>query len=159
MTATGTGAATVSRVGTRVADLDTPAVLVELDRLEANLADTADRAKRVGVRLRPHAKTHKTAWIATEQLRHGAVGLTVAKLGEAEAFVEAGVTDILIAYPIVGEEKLARLRALAQRVRIITTLDDPVVADGLSRASPPALIRTGASGSRFWRVSTPDERL
>ena len=133
MTATGTGAATISRVGTGVADLDTPAVLVELDRLEANLADTADRAKRVGVRLRPHAKTHKTAWIATEQLRHGAVGLTVAKLGEAEAFVEAGVTDILIAYPIVGEEKLARLRALAQRVRIITTLDDPVVADGLSR--------------------------
>ena len=147
MTATGTGAATVSRVGTRVADLDTPAVLVELDRLEANLADTADRAKRVGVRLRPHAKTHKTAWIATEQLRHGAVGLTVAKLGEAEAFVEAGVTDILIAYPIVGEEKLARLRALAQRVRIITTLDDPVVADGLSRMARSLTTPPGAGAS------------
>jgi D-serine deaminase-like pyridoxal phosphate-dependent protein len=133
MTVTGTRAATASRVGANVGDLDTPAVLVHLDRLDANLGDMADRAKRAGVRLRPHAKTHKSAWIAAEQLRRGAAGLTVAKLGEAEAFVEAGVKDILIAYPIVGEAKLARLRALAQQGRIITTLDDPVVADGLSR--------------------------
>ena len=64
--------------------LDTPAVIVDLDTMEANLASMAARARAAGVKLRPHAKTHKSIWIAGEQLRHGASGLTVAKLGEAE---------------------------------------------------------------------------
>jgi len=124
-----------SAIGTAADELDTPAVIVDLDRLEANLSRMADRAARAGVRLRPHAKTHKSAWIASEQLRHGAGGLTVAKLGEAEAFVDAGATDILIAYPIVGNQKLARLRELALRARVIANLDDIAVAEGLSRVA------------------------
>jgi D-serine deaminase-like pyridoxal phosphate-dependent protein len=125
--------AETAMVGSPADDLDTPAVTVDLDRLEANLSAMAGRASRAGVRLRPHAKTHKTAWIAGEQIRHGAGGLTVAKLGEAETFVDAGVGDVLIAYPIVGDQKLARLRELALRARIIANLDDVAVAEGLSR--------------------------
>jgi D-serine deaminase-like pyridoxal phosphate-dependent protein len=127
------GTGTESAIGMGVDQLDTPAVVVDLDRLEANLSRMAECASRAGVRLRPHAKTHKSAWIASEQLRHGAGGLTVAKLGEAEAFIDAGATDILIAYPIVGEQKLARLHELALRARVIANLDDVAVAEGLSR--------------------------
>jgi len=131
--APGQSRATAPAIGTAVDELDTPAVIVDLDRLEANLSEMATRASRAGVRLRPHAKTHKSAWIAAEQLRHGASGLTVAKLGEAEAFVDSGATDVLIAYPIVGDGKLGRLRELALRARVIANLDDVTVAEGLSR--------------------------
>ncbi len=118
--------------GTRLSELDTPAVLVDLDRLDGNLAGMAKAARDAGVRLRPHTKTHKSAWIAAEQLRHGASGLTVAKLGEAEVMADAGQRDILIAYPVVGHTKLDRLAALAARVRISVATDDPAVADGLA---------------------------
>ncbi|MGH2382784.1 MAG: alanine racemase [Candidatus Limnocylindria bacterium] len=114
-------------------ELDTPAVLVDLAVLEANLRRMADRAINAHVRLRPHAKTHKSVWIAARQTAHGAKGFTVATLGEAEVLADGGVSDILIAYPIVGESKLERLRALAQRLRIIVALDDIRVARDLSR--------------------------
>ena len=120
-------------LGKSIDDLDTPAVLVDLDRLEANLVGMADRARAAGVRLRPHTKTHKSAWIAAEQLRHGASGLTAAKLGEAEVMADAGCDDLLIAYPIVGGAKLERLAALAARVRVAVSIDDIAVAEGLSR--------------------------
>jgi D-serine deaminase-like pyridoxal phosphate-dependent protein len=113
-------------------ELDTPAVLVDLTALETNLRRMAERARTAGVRLRPHAKTHKSTWIARRQLANGAGGLSVAKLGEAEIFADDGVTDILIAYPIVGKAKLDRLRTLAERVRVILALDDLVVARDLS---------------------------
>ena len=116
----------------RIDELDTPAVLVDLEALERNLAEMAARAARAGVRLRPHAKTHKTTWIAREQIRHGAAGLTLAKLGEAEVMADAGIDDILVAYPIVGEAKLARLRQLATRVRVIVALDDVATAANLA---------------------------
>ena len=88
----------------------------------------AGRARNAGVRLRPHAKTHKSIWIAARQLARGAEGLTVAKLGEAEVFADGGVTDILVAYPIVGTLKLTRLRALAGRIPLVVALDDIAVA-------------------------------
>ena len=116
----------------RIDELDTPAVLVDLEALERNLAEMAARAARAGVRLRPHAKTHKTTWIAREQIRHGAAGLTLAKLGEAEVMADAGIDDILVAYPIVGEAKLARLRQLATCARVIVALDDVATAMGLA---------------------------
>lgn len=115
------------------AELDTPAVVVDLDVLESNITRMADRARSAGVRLRPHAKTHKSAWIAHRQIEAGAGGLTVAKLGEAETFAAAGVDDVLVAYPLVGAAKLARLRALAQCIRVITVLDDLAVARGLAQ--------------------------
>ena len=113
-------------------DVETPAVVIDLDILEANLKHTADLAKRAGVKLRPHTKTHKSVWIAQQQLAYGASGITVAKLGEAEVMADAGIDDILIAYPIVGRAKLERLRRLMARVRVAVSTDDYQVAKGLS---------------------------
>ncbi|MFW0784366.1 alanine racemase [Gordonia sp. CPCC 206044] len=98
---------------------DTPYLRVDVARLERNIEATADRARSAGVQLRPHAKTHKCAQIADRQLDAGAVGLTVATIGEAEAFVDhlpPGSADLFIAYPLwVTPAKGARLRALAAR--------------------------------------------
>jgi D-serine deaminase-like pyridoxal phosphate-dependent protein len=91
-------------------------------------------AKSLGVSLRPHIKTHKTPQIARLQIASGAVGITCAKLGEAEVMADAGIDDILIAYPIVGELKIRRLLALMERARIIVALDSHHVAEALSAA-------------------------
>src|SRR5208337_2508988 len=95
----------------------------------------ASSCRQQGVGLRPHTKTHKTPQVARFQLDHGAVGLTVAKMGEAEVMAEAGLDDILIAYPILGPEKLRRLVALARRRRVMVALDSPAAAEELSKAS------------------------
>lgn len=112
--------------------LETPFVSVDLDILDANLRRTAELAAQAGVKLRPHVKTHKSVWIAREQLRYGAVGITVAKLGEAEVMADGGIEDILIAYPIVGRAKLERLAKLLERVRVTASTDSVEVALGLS---------------------------
>ena len=114
------------------AQWDTPSVLIDLDVLDRNLRDTANLAARAGVKLRPHTKTHKSVWIAKEQLRYGAVGITVAKLGEAEVMAEAGIHDILIAYPIIGRKKLERLGKLMEKAKVTVSTDDFDVAKGLS---------------------------
>ncbi|GIV00337.1 MAG: alanine racemase [Actinomycetota bacterium] len=114
-------------------ELDTPCLLVHLDALERNIAEMQRVADAAGVRLRPHTKTHKCPEIAAMQLAAGARGITVAKLGEAEVMAEAGIDDVLVAYPIVGEAKLARLRALAERAGIRVTTDSVEVAEGLAR--------------------------
>ncbi|RKN84185.1 alanine racemase [Paenibacillus ginsengarvi] len=111
---------------------DTPAVLIDLDVLDRNLRDTANAAARAGVKLRPHTKTHKSVWIAKEQLRYGATGITVAKLGEAEVMADAGVKDILIAFPVIGERKLERLGRLMDKAKITLSTDDLEVARQLS---------------------------
>ena len=116
-------------------DLDTPAVAVDLARLENNVVRMAAGATRANVRLRPHAKTHKSPEIARLQLACGAGGLTVAKVGEAEVFAEtAGCDDFFIAYPVVGEEKARRLVALARRARLIVGIDSEEGARTLSPA-------------------------
>jgi D-serine deaminase-like pyridoxal phosphate-dependent protein len=122
------------------ADLETPSVLVELDVLERNLATMARRARETGTKLRPHTKTHKSAWIAKRQLAHGANGITTAKLGEAEAMAAGGVDDILVAYPVVGRSKLRRLAALVERHAVIVALDDHDVAKGIDEVG--ASLRT-----------------
>jgi len=104
-------------------DLDTPAVVVDMARLEQNVARMAAVAGKAGVRLRPHAKTHKSAAVARLQIDAGAAGLTVAKLGEAEAFADAGFDDFFIAYPTVGQDKARRLLALSERARLIVGVD------------------------------------
>ncbi len=113
-------------------DLDTPSLLIHLDTLERNVDDMQDVARTAGVRLRPHTKTHKCPDIARMQLDAGAVGITVAKLGEAEVMVDAGIDDVLIAYPLVGPLKLARLRALGERANLRVTTDSVEVAEGLA---------------------------
>ncbi|GAA3404495.1 alanine racemase [Paenibacillus hodogayensis] len=111
---------------------DTPSVLIDLDVLDRNLRETANAAARAGVRLRPHTKTHKSVWIAKEQLRYGACGITVAKLGEAEVMAEAGIEDILIAFPVIGAPKLERLARLLDKAKITLSTDDLDVARQLS---------------------------
>ncbi len=113
--------------------LDTPSLLVDIDVLEHNIAEMQEVARATRVRLRPHTKTHKCPDIARMQLAAGATGITVAKLGEAEVMVEAGIDDVLVAYPIVGERKLERLRALAEKARVCVTTDSVEVAEGIGR--------------------------
>lgn len=123
---------------TTVHELDTPALLIERDRLEANLARMARATAAHGVALRPHAKTHKSVWIARRQRDHGARGLTVAKLGEAEALVDGGVDDIFVCYPIVGARKVQRLMSLARRARIIAAVDRDAAVSELAIAARQA---------------------
>jgi D-serine deaminase-like pyridoxal phosphate-dependent protein len=122
-----------------VTDLDTPATLVDLDRLEGNIRDWQHGMDRCGVKFRPHAKTHKIPEIALMQLAAGARGIVCAKVSEAEPFAEAGVRDICIAYPVFGEPKWRRLAALAARgVRVTVNCDSEAAARGLSRAAVEA---------------------
>jgi D-serine deaminase-like pyridoxal phosphate-dependent protein len=113
-------------------ELDTPAVLIDLDTLDRNLRFTAELAQKAGVKLRPHFKTHKNIWIAKEQIRYGACGITVAKLGEAEVLADAGIDEILIAFPLVGAAKLKRLALLMKRANVIVGIDSLKAAQGLS---------------------------
>ncbi len=92
-----------------IESLSTPSVVVDLDVLERNIARMAARAREAGVRLRPHAKTHKCPEIGRLQRAAGASGLSLAKVGEAEVFAVAGFDDLFIAYPVVGEDKGRRL--------------------------------------------------
>lgn len=114
-------------------ELDTPVLLFDLDVVERNLTEMAELARSAGVKLRPHTKTHKCPEIARMQVDAGASGITVAKLGEAEVMADAGLTDILLAYPIWGEEKLRRLRALMERASVRVSLDSVEVAEGIGR--------------------------
>jgi D-serine deaminase-like pyridoxal phosphate-dependent protein len=95
-------------------DLPTPALLVDLDRFEANLATMADHCRREGCRFRPHAKTHKCPEIARRQVASGARGISVATVPEAEAMVAAGIRGVLLTSPIVEPGKIARMVALAR---------------------------------------------
>jgi D-serine deaminase-like pyridoxal phosphate-dependent protein len=122
--------------------LDTPTPVVDLDIVERNIARLQAACTRAGVGNRPHMKTHKAADIARLQLQAGAIGLTCQKLGEAEAMADAGATDLLISYNVLGEPKHARLRALASRVKLAVCCDNINVADGYAQAmagAPTAL--------------------
>ena len=116
-----------------IEDLPTPAVLVDLDVLEKNIARQAARAREAGVRLRPHAKTHKCPEIGRMQIAAGAAGLSLAKTSEAEVFAGAGLDDLFIAYPVVGLGKAERLLALAARARLAVGCDSVEGASELSR--------------------------
>lgn len=116
-------------------ELSTPALTIDLDILERNLDRMAESCRAQGVGLRPHTKTHKTPEVASLQLGRGAVGLTVAKVGEAEVMAGAGLDDILVAYPVLGREKLLRLAELARERRILVSLDDERTATELSSAA------------------------
>jgi D-serine deaminase-like pyridoxal phosphate-dependent protein len=93
----------------------TPALVIDLDRVEANLAYMADYAARHGIKLRPHAKTHKSVKLAERQRALGAIGICAARIGEAEALAEGGIDDILITAPIISAQAIDRLAVLAMR--------------------------------------------
>jgi D-serine deaminase-like pyridoxal phosphate-dependent protein len=103
--------------------LDTPALVVDLDIMEANIARVAQACRAQGVAWRPHFKGHKTIEIARRQMAAGAIGLTCAKLGEAEVLADAGIRDLLIANQIVGPIKMRRLAALLDRADVIVSVD------------------------------------
>ena len=94
-----------SPIGQSIQELDTPALLIDLDKMENNIQKMAARCRDSGLHWRPHAKGHKTPAIAHEQLHAGAIGITCAKLGEAEVLADAGISDILVANQVVGREK------------------------------------------------------
>jgi D-serine deaminase-like pyridoxal phosphate-dependent protein len=121
--------------------IDTPALVVYYDTLIANISSMASRIAARGVALRPHAKTHKCPQIAELQVGHGAVGLTVASLGEADVFSAHGFEDIFIAYPIFASpQKAPRLRALAERVRLKIGVDSVQSASVLAKAIRPETV-------------------
>jgi D-serine deaminase-like pyridoxal phosphate-dependent protein len=118
--------------------LDTPAMLVDLDIAEANIASMAAFARRSGLRLRPHLKTHKSLAMARRQLAAGAVGLCAATVGEAAAFAVGGVTDLTLAYPVVGARKLERLAAVCRAADLTLVADSTAVADGYQEVARQA---------------------
>ncbi len=118
--------------GDLIDDIDTPALLVDLDRLERNLARMAGFAAKAGMRLRPHAKMHKTPAVAHRQIALGAVGVCCQKVSEAEAMAAGGINDVLVSNEVVGRRKVDRLAALAQRIRVGVCVDH---ADNLRELS------------------------
>ncbi len=127
----------------RVDELDTPSLTVDLDAVERNIAAMQARADARGLALRPHIKTHKLLRLAHLQLAAGAVGITCQKLGEAEVMAAAGIDDILLSFPLVGQAKTRRFAALAREIRIAAVGDSAYVARGLS----DALAEAGAEAS------------
>ena len=119
-----------AEIGMAVEAVDTPALLLDIDILDRNLKQMADAADQAGVRLRPHAKSHKCPNIALKQMALGAVGVCCQKVSEAEAMVEGGIRNVLVTYEIVGEPKVLRLASLARhaQVSVITDHLDQVMA-------------------------------
>lgn len=115
-----------------VSELETPAVLVDLDVMELNLSRMAKYCQTHNIKLRPHTKSHKIPELAKQQIASGASGITVAKIGEAEVMQNSGITDILIAYPLVGKVKAARLGELAERAAVTVSLDSIEAAQTIS---------------------------
>lgn len=116
-------------------EIDTPAVLVDLDIAEANIDRFQAHCDAHGLKLRPHIKTHKLPIIAKRQVQAGAIGITCQKISEAEAMIsEGGIDDVLITFNILGADKLTRLRALAEKVRLSVVADNTATIDGLSNA-------------------------
>jgi D-serine deaminase-like pyridoxal phosphate-dependent protein len=131
-------------IGTPKSDLDTPALCLDLPSLESNIRDAAALCRRHGVGWRPHAKCHKCPDIARRLIDAGAIGLTCAKLGEAEVFAAAGIQDILIANLIVGPRKVERLVALRRKVDPVVCLDHVEQAAPISHAMQSAGLKVRA---------------
>lgn len=118
-----------------VANLPTPALIVDLSRVDANLRRVQGYAEKYGIDLRPHSKTHKTPHFARAQIASGAVGVCVAKLGEGELLADAGIDDLVMPNTVIGADKAARAVALAQRVHYAIGVDHPEQLRQLAEAA------------------------
>ncbi len=127
--------------GMAMAEIDTPALIIDLDAFERNLRRMADAAGKAGVRLRPHAKTHKSPVIGLKQMALGAVGLCCQKVSEAEAMVQGGIPDVLISNEVVGARKLDRLAALAHQARVMVAADNEIAVEALGAAALKAGVK------------------
>jgi len=147
----------------RITDLETPCVLIDLDKVEANLSRAQAEADRLGLNLRPHIKTHKLPRFAKRQVALGAAGITVQKLGEAEVMADAGLTDIFLPYNILGAHKLGRLKALNSRVTLAVTADSPDTVAGYAAAfttgKPLTVLIECDTGMGRCGVQTPAQAL
>jgi D-serine deaminase-like pyridoxal phosphate-dependent protein len=131
-------------IGTPAAELDTPALCLDLAKFQANVATAAALCQRHGVAWRPHAKCHKSPDIGRRLIEAGAIGLTCAKLGEAEVFAAAGISDLLIANLLVGERKVERLVAVRRIADPIICIDHLEQVEPISRAMHAAGLRVRA---------------
>lgn len=122
-------------VGESVDEIETPALIVDLDAYEHNLDKMAGTIASYGVRLRPHAKTHKSPKIALDQIARGAVGVCCQKVSEAEVMVDGGVNDVLVSNEVIGRKKINRLASLAKRARVSVCVDDEQNIAELSAAA------------------------
>jgi D-serine deaminase-like pyridoxal phosphate-dependent protein len=129
----------------------TPRLVLDEALLDANIEQMATKVRERGAALRPHVKTHKCPEIMRRQLRAGAVGVTVATVREAVSMVDAGASDVLIAYPPVGEFRLAAIRALTDRARIVVACSEP--------AHVRALAGLGVELEYYWEVECGTQRL
>jgi D-serine deaminase-like pyridoxal phosphate-dependent protein len=142
----------------------TPALVIDMDRVERNISHIQAICDAAGVANRPHIKTHKSPFLARLQIQAGAQGITCQKLGEAEVMAEAGLDDILISYNLIGEEKIARLGALLAKTNVTVAADNAVVIAGLSHAgtaagrSLPVVIECD-TGRKRAGVETPSEAV
>src|SRR5262244_3578338 len=122
----------------------TPCAVIDMDKVERNIARIQAACEAAGVANRPHIKTHKSPMLAKMQVAAGARGITCQKIGEAEIMADAGIDDILITYNIVGRQKLERLAALARRARLTLVFDSREVPEGVSSALSGASLSVGA---------------
>jgi D-serine deaminase-like pyridoxal phosphate-dependent protein len=142
----------------------TPAVVIDLDVVERNIARLQALCDGAGIANRPHIKTHKSPVLAAMQTAAGASGITCQKLGEAEVMADGGMDDILISYNILGEEKTGRLGALAGRIKVTVSADNPTVVDGLPHAAgiagrPLDVLVECDTGRKRAGVETPSEAV
>lgn len=124
--------------GRRLEDLETPVPVIDIGIVEGNLVRWQQRCDALGIANRPHIKTHKLVPLAKAQIALGAAGITVQKLGEAEVMADAGITDMLLTYNVVGRHKLERLADLMRRTAIKVVADNEAVLEGLSHAASAA---------------------
>jgi D-serine deaminase-like pyridoxal phosphate-dependent protein len=145
--------------------LDTPCLILDLDAVEANIAKMAAQLQGTGARLRPHFKTPKCPQVARLQLEAGAIGITVAKLGEAEVLADAGLGPILMANQVVGRTKIDRLMALLAlgvdiTVAVESSFNVHELADGMARSSQRAVaVIEVDAGMHRCGTSTPEETV
>jgi D-serine deaminase-like pyridoxal phosphate-dependent protein len=120
-------------LGTKIADIPTPSLLMDLDGMEGNLIRMATFFNKAGPRLRPHFKAHQVFTLAKRQMAHGAIGMTCARLDQAEALVGQGIGNILVANEIAGECRIRHFVDLAQRAPVIVAVDNPKVVSDMAR--------------------------
>ena len=145
-------------------EIGTPALVVDLDVMERNIAHAQALCDKAGVANRPHIKTHKSVDFAKQQIAAGAKGITCQKLGEAEVMAEAGIDDIFISYNLLGDEKMARLAALMPKTRMSVAADNPLVVEYLGRAAAMAgqdlhVLVECETGRKRAGVETPAEAI
>jgi len=145
-------------------EFGTPAAVIDMDRVERNIARVQAACDAAGVANRPHIKTHKSPELAKLQIAAGARGITCQKLGEAEVMADAGIDDILISYNLLGDEKMARLGALLGRINVTVAADNPVVVADLTKAAAAAgralpVVVECDTGRKRAGVETPAEAI